>query len=682
MATSYKAFITYSHDDEAWAKWLQRSLERYRVPPRLIAAAARSQVLPERLYPVFRDRTELASSADLSQALKDALSNSEALVVVCSPAAAHSRWVNEEIRYFRSLGRGDRIFCLIVDGDPETDSAACAFPEQLIRADDGSVVEHLAADPRVDGRRDALLKIVGGLLGVGIDDLKQRDAHRRARLFAGMAGLSAAVAVTMIVLTFFAMAAQREAELRRGQAEELIGFMLGDLRGRLEPIGRLDVLDAVGDEAMKYYEVLDENATPQDMLGRAMALRQIGEVRFSQGQLEAALTAFEESRAVLERLYGTDENSNDYLFELAQSEFWVGYVHYQRARYDDALTAMNRYMSFSRDLLEREPDNADYVTELVYAYSNLGSVADRLGRKEAAIGYFRESAAVNERLLAANPADRQVQYDLGGGYSWIGSAEEDLGNLQAAEQAFRDSLARFEALVDSGDDMRDRERLATARALLADNLLLQGNVDEAHDFAAAANDLFRELVERDPDNARWRRGYATSADGRAEMLMQLGRIDEAGVYAGEAVANLRRLHAAEPTDAMIRRQLSAAIELSARWKLASGQTDAAIAGAEESWSLIDPRTRGVDDDPELLATALGVGSVRADIIEATGATARAQAIRQQLLKLFDDARPSHPELIARLARLAERTGDERRADELTAQLADTGFNHPAFAARQ
>ena len=32
----YKAFISYSHADEAWARWLHRALEGYRVPRRLI----------------------------------------------------------------------------------------------------------------------------------------------------------------------------------------------------------------------------------------------------------------------------------------------------------------------------------------------------------------------------------------------------------------------------------------------------------------------------------------------------------------------------------------------------------------------------------------------------------------------------------------------------------------------
>ncbi len=75
-------------------------------------------MIPRRLAPVFRDRDELPSATDLSAKVSDALAQSACLIVICSPHAAQSRWVNEEVRTFQRLGRSDRIFCLIVDGEP------------------------------------------------------------------------------------------------------------------------------------------------------------------------------------------------------------------------------------------------------------------------------------------------------------------------------------------------------------------------------------------------------------------------------------------------------------------------------------------------------------------------------------------------------------------------------------
>ncbi|MES2883960.1 MAG: TIR domain-containing protein [Pseudomonadota bacterium] len=181
----YRAFISYSHADEAWAKWLHRALETYRVPSRL-RRGARSE-LPKKLSPIFRDRDELPSATELGSVIQQALRESQDLIVICSPRAAASRWVNEEIRYFKSLGHGGRVLALIVDGEPHAaDVAQECFPLALrfsLTAEGHKVqaVEPIAADARAgrDGRAAALLKLIAGLLGVGFDDLAQRERQRQ-----------------------------------------------------------------------------------------------------------------------------------------------------------------------------------------------------------------------------------------------------------------------------------------------------------------------------------------------------------------------------------------------------------------------------------------------------------------------------------------------------------------------
>ena len=105
----YKAFISYSHQDERWARWLQRAIESYRVPRRLVGKGGEFGPVPRRLAPIFRDREDLSSAADLNVKVQESLTGSEALIVICSPAAAQSRWVGEEIKHFRSLGNANQI---------------------------------------------------------------------------------------------------------------------------------------------------------------------------------------------------------------------------------------------------------------------------------------------------------------------------------------------------------------------------------------------------------------------------------------------------------------------------------------------------------------------------------------------------------------------------------------------
>ena len=160
----YSAFISYNHHDRAWAGWLHRELERYRIPRTLIGRKSYLGSLGRRLPQVFQDREELATSSDLAQSVREALSQSANLIVICSTKAAKSRWVNEEVRAFCELGRRDRIQCLIV---PEADGREDCRPDEIFPPALIEVAsEPLAADARKsgDGKRGAFLKLVAGMI--------------------------------------------------------------------------------------------------------------------------------------------------------------------------------------------------------------------------------------------------------------------------------------------------------------------------------------------------------------------------------------------------------------------------------------------------------------------------------------------------------------------------------------
>src|ERR1041385_6738779 len=198
-ASRYFAFVSYSHQDKLWADWLHKSLETYRVPGRLVGQPTSVGVIPRRLIPIFRDRDELASATDLSRKVNDALAHSANLIVICSPHSAKSRWVNEEVLTFKRLGNAERIFCLIVHGEPNAtdipgrEGEECFAPalRYTIGADGQPTqqrTEPIAADARagMDGKANAKLKLIAGLLDVGFDKLKQRELQRRNRRLAAL----------------------------------------------------------------------------------------------------------------------------------------------------------------------------------------------------------------------------------------------------------------------------------------------------------------------------------------------------------------------------------------------------------------------------------------------------------------------------------------------------------------
>ena len=165
----YFAFISYKSEDVEWAMWLQHELEHYHLPA---SFNGRTDV-PQELRPVFRDIDEL-SAGNLPEQIKQALVNSLNLIVICSPQAAESPWVNQEVETFIDLGRTGRIFPFIVEGN----APSIFFPPALLNLPKNE--ERLGGDVSKKGRDAAFVKVVAGMLGVGFDALWNRYEKEKA----------------------------------------------------------------------------------------------------------------------------------------------------------------------------------------------------------------------------------------------------------------------------------------------------------------------------------------------------------------------------------------------------------------------------------------------------------------------------------------------------------------------
>ncbi|ODR96756.1 hypothetical protein AUC69_14320 [Methyloceanibacter superfactus] len=180
-ARKYRAFISYSHADTSWAKWLHRRLEGFRIDKDLQGRETPTGCIPQSLRPIFRDRDDFTAGHTLTDQTLAALDASHALIVICSPAAAKSRYVTEEIRLFKSRHPDRPVIPLIVDGKPGDADLECFPPSLRFKLDaDGGIsdepLEVLAADAREegDGKNLAVAKVVAGLLAVSSDEVFRR----------------------------------------------------------------------------------------------------------------------------------------------------------------------------------------------------------------------------------------------------------------------------------------------------------------------------------------------------------------------------------------------------------------------------------------------------------------------------------------------------------------------------
>jgi WD40 repeat protein len=212
----YAAFISYrqADPDRRWAKWLHTSLESYRIPKRLCIARG---LVKNRLAPVFQDEQELSAVPSLTEHIGHALADAEFLIVICSPRSAQSPWVNLEIEQFCRLGRSNKILALLIEGSPEEALPAPLRQPPATQQTDGQpvvgnqVIEMLAADvrplPGQSGRarrRLAKLRLISTMLGVRLDELRQREQERQLRR---LIALSSFLTVLLVVIGLLAITA-------------------------------------------------------------------------------------------------------------------------------------------------------------------------------------------------------------------------------------------------------------------------------------------------------------------------------------------------------------------------------------------------------------------------------------------------------------------------------------------
>jgi tetratricopeptide (TPR) repeat protein len=510
----YRAFLSYSHKDADEAARIHRRLESYRMPRRLVGRVTDRGLVPRRLWPIFRDRDELAASADLGETVRTALAESAAVIVLCSPAAAASLWVAEEIATFSAVHPDRPVLAAIIGGEPP----GCVPAQLRVRSPDGAWHEPLATDMRRerDGLRLGLLKLVAGLTGVGLDDLVQRDAHRRIRRVTAVTGLAVAATLIMAASTVVALGARREADRQRAQAEGLVEFMLTDLRQGLKAVGRLDIMDNVNRRAMAYYEGQGplENLLDDSLERRARVIGAIGEDDENSDNYDLAreryLVLYQTTGALLHK----DPDNPARILAHARSENRLGLLAITMANRPDAdrmlhLAEASRRLRESRRLLasiaDWGRDRADWLRLAAYTEGNSCATMLRRGEdRRAALDHCRRAVAHNERLVALNGNDLTASYDLVSHLSWLAEAQHAVGQTDTA----RLTQARYLELMNSlvahdPDNMLWREQQMQLYVRHARFLRAQGDPQGASRLLTQARAISRRLVARDPRNAVW-----------------------------------------------------------------------------------------------------------------------------------------------------------------------------------
>jgi len=470
MEYEYYAFISYKRggEDEKWAKRLQHTLERYRIPiADLLREGNIRENFPKRLK-IFRDKSDLGSHMTVEEGLSANLSVSKNLIVICSCRSAESLYVDGEVKYFAEAGRSGNIAPLFIGSEQ-------AVPP--------SMPEDVAPVVASDGYEETFIRLMARLLNVDYDNMRQ--AHLRASRREAMFRLAAVAAVLVIVtgLALWAVSAERRATQMRLESEDLVNFLTFDLAR--DKIGWLssERRAMLTLRAAEYYERWEP--------GEAGALFAYAVNLVQQGDVAYAL------------LWNVD-----------------GAVDF----YSQALEIMSR-------LRDSDPENERFFIEYSGALAGLGNLFEIKGDIKRAEQYYRMNNEVTRKFADDFPNSLKGRGELANSFKHLAQMEIGRGNFREANDLYEKCGAIWdETLLGWPEEtqswlwkMKRGDYLSGAAYVN----ILQNNLYAALDYLADSVSLFGELCEEDPENMAARLLYADAVSDTAFVLTELELFEEA-----------------------------------------------------------------------------------------------------------------------------------------------------------
>lgn len=500
----------------------------------------------------------------------------------------------------------------------------------------------------------------------------------RNRMLMAVAGAALlTLVVAMVMVAVFALRtdqARQQAEVRKKQAEGLIGFMVGDLREKLEPLGRLEILEEVGDRAMVYFDQVEQSElSPEERSRYALTFRQIGQVRRLEGDLVGAAAAFRSSLELTQSLAKAAPSDSRLQVELCAALFWVGQALYDQGDFEPALPYMQRYLKIAETWARRFPEDETWRLELTQATSNVGSVLERMGDVASALSAYRRRLAFAQDLVQASPDNTALQLERALAHNTLGFALESVGELTEALAHYEQDLAIKQALVDSDPSHQLwRQRLATSVFYLANLHRQSGRLTEAESQFRAQLEISKTLAKMDQRNGEWQRNEAVAKRGLAQVLAWQGSPEAALDLLRSADRTFQALTDSQPEQTEWRLQLARTRGELGRVLEGMGKLEAAEQAARSTLDVLESLDSSATE--QQVEAMLLQGTVE----QALGGTVEA---RRSWLRALEQIEPKAPgptktQQLALWTRCLLLLGRHQAAEEPLAWLDRAGYRHP------
>jgi tetratricopeptide (TPR) repeat protein len=478
-------------------------------------------------------------------------------------------------------------------------------------------------------------------------------------------------------LAVVAMDARHTATEQRRQAEGLVGFMLGDLRDKLEPLGRLDVLDSVGSRALEYYQKQDKSELSDEALAqRSKALTLMGEVANARGDLTGALKHYQEALASTAETLRRYPDDPQRLFDHAQNVYWVGYIAYQRGQVGEAWNRFNQYRRLANRMVALAPANKDYQLEEMYANSNLGTVHMDERRYAQATVAFEATLRPAESLASAEPRNLDYQKHLGEALAWLADAYEMSGEVEKALAERERGLRLLSAhLRQHPRDTYLQRMIMTTYGAIGRLHGARGQVASGIQESLRGVAISETLFQIEPDNTEWLQASAAGRLDLAELQLAAGKPTDASASTRAACGIADRLLQRDSTVAEWKGSLRArCMILRARVAHEQEAHDEAVRLVRQALAAAAGSPKPLDRQI-LTMLALSVGS---SALRAAGRPAEAVDWARKGVAAAPDRSQLIPRELVELAALARTAGNAAEAQRIGARLDSIGYRHPDY----
>jgi eukaryotic-like serine/threonine-protein kinase len=645
----YRAFLSYSHKDRKWGDWLHRKLESYRIDRDLVGRGTPSGIVPKSLRPIFRDRDDFAGGSSLQEATLRALEASDFLIVVCSPNARMSHYVNEEVRLFKALGRAERVIPIIIDGEPGDPIREC-FPSAVMYnvGSDGQISttlsEPIAADARQegDGPEIAIEKVIAGLLGVGLDEIRKRAVHaqrRRIIVLGSVASLTTALAVVAGIAAWIAHERRIEAEQRLDWALETAGGIttkavtfkdkfgvpapvLSELLAQVDQLLQRLAEQGVSSSDIKIREAkllgalsdnnkdLGSTTTALEQANKAAstfesvvaaggnvgttrndlgwAYMKAGDLYEQQNMLEGAKDKYLAAKQVFTSLLDTDPNNDPWRMSLGASLVRLSDVWGAEGNLNDAAAALDQDLEIERTQSLIFPHETYHASSLANSLNRRAAVAQSANDNDKAIIMLKEALAIDEQLVKTDPTNANWASDLAFCRQHLGYATERQGNLQDAITYYNSAREMFDRL--STEDPLNVTKLvwlANSLDTLGYNYQRTGRQSDAASTFERMVAIRRKILAQDPANGAQKATLAISLNRLASAQFYLGNFDSALSNGEETLGLTAELIQSDPTNADLKFNRVIGLGMVALIKTTRGNQAGAASAYDEMVSLTD-----------------------------------------------------------------------------------------------